>query len=509
VHPDERHAGASLAEMLPIVGTRPSFATSGAWKVRVLTHALAPATLILGATSIGYLIAIGHVSVAAAPLIAAVLLVLAVRAPGPFVALMLLVIMNGLPGVDLSGRLGPTRIQDYAVIALIVVLHARGREAVNSYGARLVRLARLWAACLVAWWILTVARSVLISGIPILKAALFGREFLYFAILLPVALRARIPRQSLKAGAVLLCGGIIAYTVGQVTISLSGAQLPWLVHPYLSLEVGGLTRVYSPLGDVVSVSLLFVFARLLSKEGRHNRIVLSGLTALFALAVVLELTRANYFAMLIALVVAVIVYTMRRGALTAVTFRIAMSVLAVMLVTLLIGGLRSGVNTRITSAVSSRLEAGVQNVSNTTGTFGYRYQLDEKMLAILGPDWPVGLGFLHPEVHYVAGLPNGSIRNSDTGVFNALMTMGVVGALLLYVPLVFAFMELVRLNGRSGGLSRERQMWLVYGGTAWVTWVVAGSATLVVLFSVTGLVLTALVLAALGQSRLDGELQRQ
>ncbi len=504
---DAGNARASSAATLPIgwiVGTRPRFAMSGASKVRVLKNTLAVATLIVGATSIGYLIAMGQVIVVAAALIVAVSLALAVFAPGPFVALMLLVIMNGVPGVDLGGRLGPIRIQDCAVIALIVVLHARGREAVSSYGARLVRLARLWAACTVAWWIVTVARSMLIDGIPILKATLYGRDFLYFAILLPVALRASIPRQSLKAGVILLGGGVVAYTVGQIAVSLSGAQLPWLVHSFENSEVGGLTRVYSPMIWVVSICMLFVLARLFSREGKGNRLALGGLAALFLLAVVLQFTRAIYLATLVALVVAVIAHTVRRGSLTSVTFRAAMLALGVMLIVLVVMGLNIG-NDRITNAVSARVDAGIQNVTGTTGTVGYRNQLDEKLLTVLGADWPIGLGFLHPDVHYVVGLPEGSIRNSDTGVFNALMTMGVVGALLLYAPLVFAFMELVRLNGRILEFSRKRPMWLVYGGTACITWVVAGSPTLVVLFSVTGLVMTALVLAVLGQSRLQGE----
>ena len=59
------------------------------------------------------------------------------------------------------------------------------------------------------------------------------------------------------------------------------------------------------------------------------------------------------------------------------------------------------------------------------------------MLVVLGPAWPIGLGFLHPAIHYVAGLPEGSIRNSDLGLMQVLMTMGVLGlALLLSIVLV-------------------------------------------------------------------------
>jgi hypothetical protein len=46
---------------------------------------------------------------------------------------------------------------------------------------------------------------------------------------------------------------------------------------------------------------------------------------------------------------------------------------------------------------------------------------------------------LHPDVRPVSPLPDGSIRNGDVGVLNAVMTMGVIGAALIYAPLVALF----------------------------------------------------------------------
>ena len=59
---------------------------------------------------------------------------------------------------------------------------------------RWLALTRTWAFIFLAWWLVTLARSVFFSDIPLLHAALFGRDFLYFALLLPllpVALRRR------------------------------------------------------------------------------------------------------------------------------------------------------------------------------------------------------------------------------------------------------------------------------------------------------------------------------
>jgi hypothetical protein len=154
----------------------------------------------------------------------------------------------------------------------------------------------------------------------------------------------------------------------------------------------------------------------------------------------------------------------------------------------------------VATRVAERAESGVSAVSNTSGTFGYRTNLDAKMLHILGPQWPIGLGFLDPSVHYVAGLPEGAIRNSDIGVFNALMTMGVIGAFFIYAPLLYGFVELLRAAGSWRRLGLPERRWVAYGGTAWIAWALVGSWNLVVLFSVAGLVVTALVLGCLAQA---------
>jgi hypothetical protein len=146
--------------------------------------------------------------------------------------------------------------------------------------------------------------------------------------------------------------------------------------------------------------------------------------------------------------------------------------------------------------VFTRVQGGISDVSQSTGTVGYRESVDREMLHRLGHEWPVGLGFLSTAYHYVPTLPSGSIRNSDTGVFNVLMTMGLIGLVLVYVPLGYGFRELFRSSAEVAGTALDRR-WIVVGGAAWIAFAVAGSATLILLFSVSGLVLSALVLAFL------------
>jgi hypothetical protein len=116
------------------------------------------------------------------------------------------------------------------------------------------------------------------------------------------------------------------------------------------------------------------------------------------------------------------------------------------------------------------------------------------MFAILDNRWPIGLGFLHPDVRPVPSLPDGSIRNGDVGVLNALMTMGAVGAALIYLPLVIFFFALMHRR-RDVGPDARRDQWFFFGAATWILYALLSSGSLVILFSVSGLVLTATLLA--------------
>jgi hypothetical protein len=467
------------------------------------TDGVVAAAALVGALLAGWLIAAGHQDVIAASCAAIAVLVLARHWPGPFVALMVLVIMNGVPVVNLSRRLvGSFGIQDCAVLALAAGLYWYRGEIVDSRERRVARIAAIWSACFVAWWLITFARSVLLDAIPIRYAASYGRDFLYFAILLPLAMRARLPLRSVRQGAWLLIAGVVAFALGQIVSALSGHELSWLVHPVLSAETSGLLRVYSPMGGVVSTSLIFVVAWLLASGVSRRRVSAVALVTVLAVSVALQLTRSNYAALVVALVTGVVVHSIRGGSFTAVIVRVAMAVLVVTVVVIVLGNAKvgnSGIG-GVVSRVAERAESGVSAVSNSSGTFGYRTRLDATMVHVLGSQWPIGLGFLDPNAHYVAGLPEGGIRNPDVGVFNALMTMGVVGALLIYAPLLYGFVELLRAAQAWRRLALSKRRWIAYGGAAWIAWALVGSWNLLVLFSVNGLVVTALILGWLAHA---------
>jgi hypothetical protein len=454
--------------------------------------------IAIAAAGAGWLISHGATTAIVGALVVAALAVLAARAPGPLAALLLLAVMNGIPFIDLSGRLpGGAHMQDGAVLALIGLLYARRGTIADPRRARIARAATIWGVCFAGFWLVTLMRSWLLDGIPLLKAALYGRDFLYFALLLPAAIRAEIPARSLRAGTKMLLIGICLFAMGDVAISVAGANLTWLVHPMNLASQVGLTRVFSMMGDLVNACFIFTAAYAMCNKGGRFRYGAALLTLLFGLASILQLTRANYLALGVGLLVGVVVWMLCYASLRSLMLRaivVTLTVLALVFALLGHGGSSSAASPG--GGVVARMQSGISDVSRATGTVGYRETVDAEMLHLLGHGWPVGLGFLHPAYHYVPTLPSGSIRNTDTGVFNVLMTMGLMGLMLVYAPLGYVFRELFRSSAKVAGTAFEPR-WIVIGGAAWIAFAVAGSATLVLLFSVSGLAISALVLASL------------
>ena len=115
-----------------------------------------------------------------------------------------------------------------------------------------------------------------------------------------------------------------------------------------------------------------------------------------------------------------------------------------------------------------------------------REAVTKTMKAYLGERWPGGLGFVPPATHYFEGLPGGSIRDSDLGVLNAVMTMGVIGAALIYLPVISMLIDCLRRRPlRQAG----EYSWLRYGGAIWIVATLVSSVTLTTLFSTSGVVL--------------------
>lgn len=438
---------------------------------------------------------LGHGSTFAMTAMAAIVLALVRAATFPgFLALATLAVLNGIPFVDIESFASPGsfRVSDLAVIALIVVLAARQDETAAS--SRFATLARAWAVCLGLWWLLTWTRSV-VDGIPVLKAGLFGRDFLYFAILVPLAIGAFGKRRDIYTFLIVLAVGGVIYQLAQIAISglnLGGGFTGLFVHETISNDVGGVKRVYAYMDYVAPLAAPICLGIALSPVRRGYRIAASLVAAIATVSLLLAFTRAVYIGLMFALL-AVTLFWIRRQSPAAVGLRrITLAMAAVVLALIVTGGLHSLVNSSAsTKAVATRATTALQDIQNRTGTVQYRYDVQRRMIKVLGPNWLQGLGFLHPDAHPVPSLPQFSIRNSDVGVMNSVMTMGLIGTALLYAAPLFLLFTILARRNQEEGVPHE---WFFFGMAVWLLDLVISSISLVTLFSVQGLVFAAMLI---------------
>lgn len=414
---------------------------------------------------------------------------LAVRARGVLIGLLVLATMNAIPFVDVGPR---NDLFVVALVGLLVVLRLTGGS--HEPAGRWARACVIWSIALIGWWLLTWGRSVLLGEVAPSRAFFYGRDFLYFAMLLPL-LVATIGRRDVTAILTTLAVGATFTALGHVAVMVSGAPVPALVHTPDVRIIDGVPRIYSVANDLVIALLPFALAAaLLHRTPRIRTAGAVAATVAFAAVAFLQV-RAVYGALAIALFV-VTAIVVSRPTVEAASLRSAAAKLAVAVViaTAVLAFARpSALTGTVAATVSARAVSGITDVRADTGNTAYRERLASSMLRRLGPSWPVGLGFLHPQDRYFAGFPDGAIRNTDVGVTNALMTVGPVGAALLYVPVLATFAGLLATLTRPR--RAEGQPWLAYGAAVWLLAVIISSITLVTLFSTSGLILTATLLA--------------
>jgi hypothetical protein len=422
---------------------------------------------------------------AAAVLIATPVMVwLALAHPGIAVGGLWLFALNGIPLVNLQSGVGQLHPTDIAVIAmaLMAVTHR-----LLSSGNRQQFPAPLSVACalLGAWWSITFVRS-LNAGVPAIDAFFFGRDFLSVTIILPAAWVLLGTLNAWRECVVVVLVGTGIFGLAYIGGALGVVNAASFTHPELINTVGAVQRQYSSMNDLVVAVAVFSLAVLATVRAGRATPFVAALTAITVVAFLLQLTRAAYLGMAIGGVIAIAIALtrgphVRQLLLRRLTFAAVLGAIALFAVI----GLGSAGSK--TNAISQRLTSSVSTLSEKSGTVGYRVALYDKMLEVLGSDWPAGLGFLHPKDRYFPSLPSGDIRNPDVGLLNAVMTMGLVGLALLFGVLGAVGRYVARTRSR-------RPTWLVVGLFGWLAVLVAGSPTLITLFSPTGLLSTALTL---------------
>ncbi len=464
------------------------------------------AVLLVGC---GWTIAAGHVKLLFISVAAAGVCALALRQRGAFIGILVLAAMNGLPFVDTSHELlsGKLTLEDVAAMVLMVAAGVWILFDDGSYRpSRTAQVISRLAVFLFLWWLWTLIRTVVGQHVSILSAAAYGKDFVFFAVLLILLPQIRLTGRDIGALLGILAAGVCLFAVGQITIATGHGFPESLVHFHYTLQESGftgLTRVYAAMTNLVTAGLPASIAAIMLARDRTVRLIALPIALLLTTSTVVQLTRARWIGLVVGIVL-VSLWLMIRGEMRVATvlrkrFALAVGVLVSVggLVLIAAPGVLSG------GTVIDRLSSLFTDLQTGGGTVAVREAVTKTMKAYLGEKWPAGLGFVPPAAHYFEGLPNGSIRDSDLGVLNAVMTMGVIGAVLIYLPVISMLIDCLR---RRPLRQTGEYSWLRYGGAIWIVATLASSVTLTTLFSTSGVVLVGVAMMILVHPSVSGTL---
>jgi hypothetical protein len=418
---------------------------------------------------------------------------------GALVAAAMIAAVDGLPGPDLTKHIVINGLyeQDFAIFLLMGLLISEiyTYRLWRFFSSGLGKALLMFALLNVAWWFFTLYRTSWVFGIHINHAANFGRPFLYIAILTPLFAGA-MQRRETRAAMFVVAGAWSLVISGASIVGAAHASsfTQALLHVTTIRQSGSLTRLYVHAEDLLAVTLMFSIAFLFGSANRGQR-RFAGLVAAFAaVAIGLLQTRAYYVGCIGGALVASLVY-MSSG-----DSRAPLKRLLLVLVTLglVIGGIflvapGSG-TTQAINQVTFRAASGIGAASSqnqATSTVAVREAELQLLEQRLGNHWGLGLGFIDPRDQWDLNLPFGSIQNTDVGLFNVVITMGVVGAVLYYLAIVVVAVMLVV---KSRALRGERRLY-AQGALGACVLTMITSLTLMSFFGPTGI---ATVAAAIG-----------
>jgi O-antigen ligase/polysaccharide polymerase Wzy-like membrane protein len=460
---------------------------------RPLVNLALTLALVAALSMIGWSLAEGQLQV---PILAAAGLAvcwLALAERGAFIGILLLAAMNGIPAFDTSSYLvSHFTGQDLAICLLL--LTGATWALMGATPARPTRASRVLiasGALLLGWCLFTLGRTIVAEHVPVMTAVAFARDYLYFAALLIVLPLVRLTRRDITALALTLAAGVCFFATVQTAVALGLGRPGSLIHVSHTLEQDGLRRVYSDMTDLVTAGLAISLAASLLARDRTLRAVARPLAALLTVSVVVQLTRARWVGLIVALVLVTAWLALQRDG-EGDSALLRRRVLAVIAVLCLIVVFVAALDPTVLSGgpFAGRLTSVFSDLEGKTGTVAVRQTISKAMTHYLGAQWLGGLGFLSPAAHYFAGVPHGSIEDPDLGVLNAVMPMGVIGAALIYLPVALIAIQCLRV---SAGPSRYS--WLRYGVAIWAVATLVSSVTLVTLFSTSGLALAAVLLS--------------
>jgi hypothetical protein len=374
--------------------------------------------------------------------------------------------VDALPGPTLIGGV------PYSMVLVLPVLFWAGWGNL----ARLPRWLLVSCGALFGWWLVCALRAWAAGAPPalIVKDDIdFGAFPLLVVGFAAVGLDAELRRR-------LLIGfGVLAVWVASVNIA-AGLDLVdpvggFLAHGYNATSIGGLTRVYAWSSEYVAAALPFALGATLMAGSRKMRIAAAMALVLFLVQVLLGLGRVQWAGTAGMVTVMLLLwgrpYVRRIAALVTVSAAVLFAATAA-------GPLR-GPAEQVTDRVTSIFAGSTSRASDQEGdTLAYRDRYKAAIRRSLSTtEWIAGHGF-KPRQWYVFP-PDAikSLRNSDLGWYNALNTMGLVGVVLLFAPVVLVLLACWRARRAP-----PREHWMVFGGMGYALYAIAVSQTLVVLF---------------------------
>ena len=398
------------------------------------------------------------IGVASAP-VATWVVVLAAR-PGIALALWALAYANMLPFIDTQAfRVpGASRPEDLLVVLLVAATAVscwRRRPSLKSTTWRSRTATLFLAAC--CWWLIVLGGTVLLTNVPLVAAALYGRDLIECVLVGLCVLVVLEERSDILALLDWLSIGAAAFSAFFIAGVVTHTDYRWMVHSYQLGQLAGQTRYYAWGHLLVAMLLPVALWRAVNGAG-WRRVFWAGLTVLYVMQVLTAVWRANYVGVAAGLIATVLLVTsspahsrLRLRFLTLMAALTASALAGLLALTLRPLGINA-------SAVSPGATASIRSLTSWIGgayvsNYSYRTRLAGTMLHLLGRSWVWGLGFLHPAVHPVAGLPFGAIRNTDISFTLVLMPMGAIGLVLFYAPYLYALVK----SARAAGVAASRQ----------------------------------------------------
>jgi len=360
--------------------------------------------------------------------------------------------VNGFPlfAIGSSATISGLRSTDVAAAGfcvLWIVWAAQDRSEHSDYSTR-VNSSRAVGLAIVVFatlWVAQVIRSWVFESIPLISAILYMRTLVGIApaFLAVRHLRTVEDRRELSTVIILFAS---VYAVAYLVSSVTGADMSSFTHANRIDNAGSMVRLYAEGTQLLNLAACIGVYAVLAESSRRSRPIRLVTGVLFVLAVLAQQGRSNIVSLVIGLIIVFLMDKSRGRDSELLSRNVLNAAIAALIVVAVV--ITAGPSIRgLIDVTRARATSAVIEITSLSGNFGYRVGILSILIEMLLRNPLLGVGFLHPEVHYVAGLPGGSIVNSDLGGVGILITMGALGALAYYsAPVILARIARLQLE---------------------------------------------------------------